>query len=461
MRLVRILAVATAVGAALLVVAAGWPAPRATTPCPGTAVKVFDNTNGGGVLNGGKPPTFDTKGKSYCLTQIVTYHWNGGHGKTPGSVGLTGTNMAASASARGSAGQGGAPNVNWTGTFVNPKPVHIDGTYQCTDSDPATWSQNPQSGGKGLCVVYGVLLAGGSSGGSGGAKVGTQINTKVGAPVVSGGGTKTKTSSKPSIKASPDSGRPPLAVTFTLNAPKVAQWRVDFGDGLFKTGFGQPPATLTHNYARAGDYRPRLTVLPAQGAAPQSATTSVSAQAEPLIAMTPTPTSGAPPLAVTFKLSTTVQNVTSWGIDFGDGTKGGGQGPPPAVVYHTYKSAGTYKPQFAVKPGSNALVYTVAQITVGGGAAPVLAITATPQSGRHPLTVTFRLATSIPAELVSWEVVFGDGSRAQGQGAPPASVTHTYAKAGTYAAYLVVAQQQRYGGVQYTAPRGGLAVSVS
>jgi PKD repeat protein len=364
MRLVRILSIAAVAAGALLLAASAISAPRGSSPCPGAAVKVFDNSNGGGVLNGGKPPTFDTKGKSYCLTQIVTYHWNGGHGKTPGSVGLTGANMSASATARGSAGQGGAPNVNWTGTFTNPKPVYIDGAYQCTDSDPASWSQNPASGGKGFCSVYGVLQAGGGSGSSGGTKVGTQITTKVGAP------------------------------------------------------------------------------------------------AAPLVSMTPSPTSGAPPLAVTFQLATSVQNVASWGIDFGDGEKGGGQGDPPKVVYHTYKKAGTYKPQFAVKPGQYALVYTVAQITVGGGTAPVLSITAAPTSGKHPLAVKFTLTTSIPAELVSWEVIFGDGSGRTGQGPPPASVTHTYAKAGTYAAYLVIAQQQQYGGVQYTAPRGGLALSV-
>jgi PKD repeat protein len=209
-----------------------------------------------------------------------------------------------------------------------------------------------------------------------------------------------------------------------------------------------------------GDFRPRLTVLSAQGAAPLSAATSVSVAGTPLIAMTVVPTSGNPPLAVTFKLSTSVQNVTSWGIDFGDGAKGGGQGAPPAVVYHTYTKAGTYKPQFAVKPGQTALVYTVAQVTVGGGTAPILNITATPTSGKHPLTVRFALATSIPGQLVSWEVVFGDGSRTSGLGAPPASLTHTYARAGTYAAFLVLAQQQQYGGVQYTAPRGGLAISV-
>src|SRR5262249_31933681 len=114
----------------------------ASTPCSGTPVKVFDNSNTGGVLNGGKPPTFDTKGKSSCRTSIVTYRWNNGRGATPGTVGVTNATMSASATARGSAGQGGAPNVNWTGAFTNPKAVTLNGTYTCTDSDPKTWSQN-------------------------------------------------------------------------------------------------------------------------------------------------------------------------------------------------------------------------------------------------------------------------------------------------------------------------------
>jgi hypothetical protein len=433
----------------------------ASPPCTGSPVKIFDNSNTGSVLNGGKPPAFDTKGKSYCLTSIVTYHWNNGHGKTPGTVGLTSPTMSASATARGSAGQGGAPNVNWTGTFTNPKPVVVAGAYTCTDSDPATWSQNPGSGGKGFCQVYGTLVTSGGGAG-GGTKVTQTISTKVGAVTVSGGGaTKGKTSGKLALRASPDAGKPPLAVTFSISAPKVVQWRLDFGDGLFRTGFGQPPATVAHTYQREGDFRPKLTTISsATATAADTTATSVSVHATPLISIIPTPASGSPPLAVAFSLATSVQGIVSWGVDFGDGTKGGGAGNPPATVYHTYTKAGTYVAQFAVKPGQLALVYTVAQVVVGGGTPPALSLTAKPTSGPHPLAVTFTLTTSIPAQLVSWEVIFGDGARATGQGAPPATVTHIYAKAGTYAAFLVVAQQQKYGGVQYTAPRGGLAISV-
>jgi PKD repeat protein len=250
-------------------------------------------------------------------------------------------------------------------------------------------------------------------------------------------------------------------VTFAIASPKVVQWRLDYGDGLFKTGFGQPPGTISHTYSKQGDFKPKLTVIATATAKTASiATTSVSVHAAPLISLVANPTSGGPPLDVVFSLSTTVQNIATWGVDFGDGAKAGGAGNPPAKLYHTYKKAGAYKPQFAVKPGQNALVYTVAQVTVGGGNAPVLSMAATPSSGTHPLAVRFALQTSIPQELVSWEVIFGDGSRASGQGPPPASVSHTYAKAGTYAAFFVVAQQQKYGGVQYTFPKGGLAIKV-
>ena len=44
--------------------------------------------------------------------------------------------------------------MNWYVNFSTAKPVVINGTYSCVDSDPATWSQDQQSGGKGFCTVY-------------------------------------------------------------------------------------------------------------------------------------------------------------------------------------------------------------------------------------------------------------------------------------------------------------------
>jgi hypothetical protein len=141
---------------------------RPATPtysCIGAQVKLFDNSNGGGVQNGGKLPSFNTYGtvgvQAYCLNSITTYHWNNGAGKAPGTIGLGPLSFGALVNpvgprtATGSAGSNNAPNVNWTVNYPSgPKPVVISGIYTCKDSDPATWSQNQASGGNGFCTVY-------------------------------------------------------------------------------------------------------------------------------------------------------------------------------------------------------------------------------------------------------------------------------------------------------------------
>src|SRR5262249_50512655 len=135
----------------------------------------------------GKPPSFSTKGKAYCLASIVTYHWHGGKGAKPGTLGLAGSSPVGPYKAAGSAGQGGAPNVNWVAVPPAGKQVVINGTYTCTDSDHATWSQNQATGGKGFCKVFGVPVAQGGGSAAGGTKVTTTIITKVGKPTISGG----------------------------------------------------------------------------------------------------------------------------------------------------------------------------------------------------------------------------------------------------------------------------------
>jgi len=180
-----------------------------------------------------------------------------------------------------------------------------------------------------------------------------------------------------------------------------------------------------------------------------------------LISLDAAPPAGPAPLRVTFALGTTVKNITTWSIDYGDGARAGGTGAPPAQVSHTYASDGSYRVSFAVKPGSgNAVVAAFAQVTVGGGTPPVLGLTASPTSGPPPLRVTFTTTINVPGQIVSWQLRFGDGQTAGGPGRPPPTVGHTYARRGLFAAFLIVAQQQRYGGVQYIVPRGGLAISV-
>ena len=438
--------------------------------CTGGQVTLLNNSNVFGVQNGGTPPSFNTNGLPYCVRQLITYHWNNGQGKAPGTIGLGvlsglggAGKMLGPFTATGSSGQGAAPNVNWTASIpASGKPVVINGTYTCVDSDPSTWSQNQQSGAHGFCQVYGVKAVP-RYGAPGGKKPKPKPTKPKPKP------TKPKPKPKPKCKkgklgiaVAPDTGKPPLAVSFALCSPKVVQWRIDYGDGQSKVATGSPPASITHIYKLEGDFRPTLTVL-ATPTAPTASrvSTSVSVHVAQLISLTANPASGNPPLRVTFSLSTAAKNITGWTLDYGDNTHTSGTGKPPAMLAHTYSAAGSYRATFSVKVGANALISAFAQVTVGGGTPPVLSMTASPTSGAPPRHVRFSITVNIPGKVVSWEVRFGDGQTAAGPGKPPSTVNHTYSRRGTYAAYLLVSQQQQYGGVQYVYPRGGLIITVS
>jgi hypothetical protein len=135
--------------------------------CRDPELVLFDNMNGGAVMNGGAAPDFDTRtfdphpgqpsgtsiaARRYCLIRIETYHWNGGKGAAPGTVGLDDDNgkpvPPGPWPATGSPGQGGAPNANWSAVAATPAPgaVLIQGHYKVADSSPATWSGNAKAG---------------------------------------------------------------------------------------------------------------------------------------------------------------------------------------------------------------------------------------------------------------------------------------------------------------------------
>jgi hypothetical protein len=137
--------------------------------CTGAGALLYTNTNNQPVRNGGLPPTF-TLQHDGCVTQIATYHWNNGHGATPGTIWLLGQNGVTygpfqatgvagqsgatyePVQAAGAAGQSGAPNVNWVVSVRLGLPA---GSYLVDDSDWTTWSSNNQSDGAGFVTVLG------------------------------------------------------------------------------------------------------------------------------------------------------------------------------------------------------------------------------------------------------------------------------------------------------------------
>ena len=137
----------------------GWQQPvelPTITPTIANEVEFFGVKSDGGAYNGATVPTTFTINEAWLVTAITTYHWNDGEGTTaPGTIGLKDANgeVYGPWQASGAPGVGGVPNAYWT---VNPGIVIPAGTYTVIDSDPATWAQNDETGGRGMGWGMGV-----------------------------------------------------------------------------------------------------------------------------------------------------------------------------------------------------------------------------------------------------------------------------------------------------------------
>lgn len=116
------------------------------------AVAVSNTDNIGGVKNGPTAPTTFTINVPHLITYIRDYHWNNAKGDTPGTIALKDQKGVVYGpwQAKGTDGMGGVKNANWE---VYPNVVIPAGTYTIIDSNPATWAQNQESGGRGMGQV--------------------------------------------------------------------------------------------------------------------------------------------------------------------------------------------------------------------------------------------------------------------------------------------------------------------
>jgi PKD repeat protein len=243
------------------------------------------------------------------------------------------------------------------------------------------------------------------------------------------------TSSSPELptadfKADVTSGTAPLSVNFTdQSTGSPTSWLWDFGDGTNSTD--QNPL---HVYNMVGNYTVNLTVANADGSDFEVKTDYIVVS-EPLLGapsanFTATPTSGTAPLTVNFKDQST-GTVSSYAWDFNnDGNVDSTEQSPS----YTYAATGTYTVNLTVSNagGSNSEVKTE-YIKVAGSSPgkPVAAFSASPASGKSPLTVSFTdKSSNIPTK---WRWSFGDGASSAIQ-----NPKHKYSKAGKYAVILTV-----------------------
>ncbi|MFH1575089.1 MAG: PKD domain-containing protein, partial [Acidobacteriota bacterium] len=146
------------------------------------------------------------------------------------------------------------------------------------------------------------------------------------------------------------------------------------------------------------------------------------------------PTSGSPPLVVTFDGTSSYDsdgNIVSYSWSFGDGTTGSG-----AIVTHTFRTRGVFTVRLTVtdnegKQGSTSRTVEVIQVNEP----PTAEFGYSPGTGIFPVEITFDGSPSRDPDggIVQYSWNFGDGGRASGR-----VVRHTYTRWGTFSVGLTV-----------------------
>ncbi|MDM7911679.1 MAG: hypothetical protein QUS09_01130, partial [Methanotrichaceae archaeon] len=126
---------------------------------------ILDVNTLGAVDNNPTSPTTFVLDRPFNVTKIQTYHWNYGQGQTPGTIALQNLDGKTIGpwQASGELGMGGVPNAYWV---VHPNVVFPAGEYTVIDSDPATWSQNSETGGRGIARIWGIAAQSTTSSGT-------------------------------------------------------------------------------------------------------------------------------------------------------------------------------------------------------------------------------------------------------------------------------------------------------
>ncbi len=221
-------------------------------------------------------------------------------------------------------------------------------------------------------------------------------------------------------------GTPPGAGAKLSNVHGVTQMLVGAAAGLLETIGATPSGTYT--------------LVGNSGCNP----------AAPVVAvLTATPAGGNAPLAVTLDASGSHPplnggKISQYTFNFGDGSSAVTQSTP--TVSHSYTTAGTYQASVKVTDtgggtGTSANVTITVQRPTQP---PVATLSATPTSGRAPLTVNFNASGSRDPNsggaITQYTFNFGDG------GAPltqrSATVSHTYTVAATHIASVTVTDSE-------------------
>lgn len=222
---------------------------------------------------------------------------------------------------------------------------------------------------------------------------------------------------------SPDTVRcqPPLTTNFTdLSTGGATGWEWDFGDG--STSTLQNPS---HIYTNPGVYTVRLIVTSATGCRDTIVKTSYIKIQRAVIDIPALPDRGCVPFTIfPVAIITSLDAVTSWLWNFGDGSTSTLQNPS-----HTYLLQGTYTVKLTITTSTGCTDSLVINNAVRTGTKPIANFTGgpTPVCSSQPVQFT---DLSVPADEWLWD--FGDGSTSTQQ-----NPTHNYQDTGYFDVTLV------------------------
>jgi PKD repeat protein len=252
------------------------------------------------------------------------------------------------------------------------------------------------------------------------------------------------------LDATPVTGAAPLEVEFDATGSSdpdgsVVRYDYDFnGDGIWDAYDASSAVTFT--YSNPGSFNAKLRVTDnagAQAAATVPVTVNAVDNAAPTAMLSADFTSGNAPLHVTFNAtgsSDSDGSIVRFDYDFnGDGIWDAYDGP--STIGWTYLSAGMFTVTLRVTDNAGAQDTATQDIEVNavGNAAPDAQLSATPDNGDAPLSVSLDATASSDSDgsIVRYDWDF-DGDNVWDAYDGPSSLSHTYTAAGNYSAKVRV-----------------------
>ena len=231
------------------------------------------------------------------------------------------------------------------------------------------------------------------------------------------------------FKAVPTAGSIPLTVSFTdQSTGSPTSWKWNFGDGNNST-----EKNPVHIYSKSGKYPVTLTTNNANGSSALTKTGYIlvsNTLLAPVSVFSANPASGSMPLTVSFTDQST-GSPASWRWTFGDGNTSNEKNP-----VHTYNKSGRYTVSLTAgdSDGSNTLTRSSFIAVSSILSSPVTSFSASPTSGKAPLTVNFAdQSTGFPT---SWKWTFGDGNNSTEK-----NPVYTYNESGLYPVTLTASNE--------------------